>query len=121
METEQPQEHIMPLSRIIEILEELDKSFRDEIPTEMISGESEDRAWKVTKNWWQGAINALAKAKGYLDSQSHSDLITDIDQFNQDYLDDRFKDRLTTESDIERANKIMREVVNTLKNLQNST
>jgi len=114
----QSQEYTMSLSETIETLEGLDTQYKDQIPTEMLSGESEDREWKVRRNWWQGAVATLFVAKEHLDPQKHAELRTKIDQFNKEYTDGTFATRgKTLESDIVRVNEIIREVVRVLKNL----
>ena len=118
MERESPHESEISVHRLIEILDELDTTYKDEIPTEMIDGDSEDRRWKVTKNWWLATINALELAKSYLNQQDHLTLMTEIDDFNQTFLDNEFKDRLTTETDIATANNVIRKVINALTGLK---
>lgn len=112
-------EPCMSLSETIDELERLDKEFHDEIPSEIIRGNSEDKNWKVRRNWWQGIVAILEVANEHLNIQFHSEIMNEIDQFINDYTGYYFAGRLTTKEDIDRANKITRKVIEVLKNLQN--
>ncbi|MFA6271618.1 MAG: hypothetical protein WC693_00725 [Patescibacteria group bacterium] len=96
----------------------LKDAYKPEIPDEILCGVSPDKNYKVRKNWWAGLFVMLdQRILPLLSGGNYEELTNTIKQFEQDYGDEKFKNRLTTEDDIERADSLIKEIILILENL----
>jgi hypothetical protein len=90
----------------VEHLRWLHEEFSDEIPKEILSGHSPNRAYKVRGNWWAGVIADLDEMRH--EEQIPLELSEEIDAFIAHYTSDEFHYQpLTLKDDIDRANSLI--------------
>jgi hypothetical protein len=99
-------------------------TWKSEIPDQILSAKSQDKMYKVRKNWWAGLVSDFEYGVlPILDATTHAELILKISNFSHDFCGQEFQGktgRLTTREDIDRADQLIEEILGVLENLQNS-
>ena len=87
--------------------------YEDEIPEEMVNGNSNNLRRKVRVNWFNGITGCASTMalEGYLSSRSSSIL----GQFNRYLEESNFKNRPKNEDDIKRGQKLFDSLIMDLK------
>lgn len=97
-------------------------AWKSEIPSEILSGASPDKMYKVRKNWWVVLLSHLQfYCLPLLSDHTHRALKEKIHAFLKKYQCKEFVKRLTTKEDIDTAESLIDDVLSVLENLQNTT
>lgn len=108
---EQPAANKEIVQKHIKRLEVL-REYKDEAPAEMVHSTSVDNKFKVRKGWWAGIV--LSFRLLVEDNLLPKEMCREIDCLCKKYCDDSFRERMTTEEDIDEANVLLEKIVNEL-------
>lgn len=103
--------------KIIGILEKIiaaRKEYKPDIPAEKISGKSPDNKYRVRKNYFQIITLNLEFLCQFL-PENYTPLIQEVKSTVKYFYQDKFRDRFTTQEDLDKLDGIIKKVFSTLE------